>query len=72
MTDLRRGEQRGGSGTSGVTHPRDGGNDDDNRGASFGTSEPGTAGTNRDADETGRSKNEGHGHAREDRGRRGE
>jgi hypothetical protein len=34
--------------------------------------EPGTAGTNRDADEQGVSRNQGHGHRREERNRRGE
>ncbi|CAN5126408.1 hypothetical protein BH20GEM2_BH20GEM2_18380 [soil metagenome] len=37
----------------------------DNRGADFGTSEPATAGTNRDADRSGESKNQGHGHPEE-------
>jgi len=73
MAKLRKGEQRGGgSSTSGVTHPRRDEGGEENRGAKFGTSEPGTAGTNRDADESGRSMNEGHGHPREERGRRGE
>lgn len=40
----------------------------DNQGKDFGTSEPATAGTNRDADRSGESKNQGHGHPREERG----
>lgn len=72
MAELRKGEQRGGPNITGVTHPRRDDGGEKNRGANFGTSEPGTAGTNRDADETGQSKNEGHGHPREERGRRGE
>ena len=36
--------------------------------AEFGTSERATRGTNRDADETGTSANQGHGHPREERG----
>jgi hypothetical protein len=72
MTDLPKGEQRGGGRTSGVTHPRRSEEGEENRGAKFGTSEPGTAGTNRDADETGESRNQGHGHPREERNRRGE
>lgn len=72
MTDLKKGEQRGGGSTTGVGEPRQEGAGEKNRGAEFGTHEPGTAGTNRDADEKGASKNEGHGHPREERGRRGE
>jgi hypothetical protein len=72
MTDLRKGEQRGGGQTGGVSHPRDGDEGENNRGSQFGTREPGTAGTNRDADESGESMNEGHGHPREERNRRGE
>lgn len=34
----------------------------DNEGAEFGTSERATRGTNRDADRSGESKNQGHGH----------
>ena len=39
-----------------------------NEGAEFGTADAGTRGTNRDADDTGTSKNQGHGHPREERG----
>ena len=39
-----------------------------NRGAEFGTSERATRGTDRDLDRGGRSKNQGHGHPREERG----
>lgn len=38
------------------------GSGEGNRGADFGASEPSTAGTDRDADPSGESKNEGHGH----------
>lgn len=41
---------------------------DHDTGAEFGTSERATRGTDRDADETGVSKNQGHGHPREERG----
>ena len=71
MTDLREGEQRGTGSTGGVTAPSGGNAGKDNRGADFGTSDPGTAGTNRDADESGVSKNQGHGHPREERDHRG-
>ena len=72
MTDER---VNGGSmrqSSSFILHPsgRDAG--DKNRGAEFGMHEPGTAGTNRDADERGVSRNQGHGHRREERNRRGE
>ena len=67
MTDLKKGVQRAG----GVEHPR-GSESEENRGADFGSREPGTAGTNRDADRSGASKNQGHGHPREERGRRGD
>ena len=64
MTDLKKGEQRDG----GIGHPS--GDDRENdRGADFGTSERATRGTNRDADRSGESKNQGHGHPREERGR---
>jgi hypothetical protein len=52
--------------------PSGGDADDENRGAEFGAHKPGTAGTGRDADERGVSKNQGHGLPREERNRRGE
>lgn len=67
MTDLKRGEQHGGGATGGVGHPSGGDTGADNEGAEFGTSDRATRGTNRDADKSGQSKNEGHGHAREER-----
>jgi hypothetical protein len=67
MTHLKKSEQTGAGATTGVSHP--GGKQDDNdRGAEFGTAERATRGTDRDADETGTSKNQGHGHPREQRG----
>lgn len=72
MAKLRKGEQRGAGSSTGVSHPGGGDSGDENRGTKFGKREPGTAGTNRDADETGRSMNQGHGHPREERNRRGE
>lgn len=72
MTDLKKGVQRGAGASTGVTPPRSGEESEENRGAQFGTSEPGTAGSNRDADESGESKNQGHGHPREERSNRGE
>jgi hypothetical protein len=41
---------------------------EENRGAEFGTSERATRGTDRDLDRGGESKNQGHGHPREERG----
>lgn len=71
MADLKRGEQHGEGATGGVGHPRGGEAGEENRGADFGTSERATRGTNRDADESGESKNQGHGHPREERNQRG-
>lgn len=67
MTDLKKGVQRGNGATGGVAQP-DGDSGEENRGAEFGTSERATRGTNRDADRSGESKNQGHGHPREERG----
>lgn len=44
------------------------GEGDQNQGAEFGASDRGTRGTNRDADTSGVSHNQGHGHPREQRG----
>lgn len=70
MADLKQTTQTAGGGStaagSGTTPPgREG---DHNRGAEFGAAEPGTAGTDRDLDRSGTSKNQGHGHPREERG----
>ena len=70
MTDMKRGVQRGTGRTGGISEPS-GRENEENQGAEFGTSEPATRGTNRDADRSGRSRNEGHGHPREERNRRG-
>ena len=67
MTHLKKGVQQGTGRGAGITHPTNGDSEND-RGADFGTSERGTRGTNRDADESGTSINEGHGHPREERG----
>ena len=66
MADLKRVRQDETGRTTGKTPP--GSNpDEENQGAEFGASERATRGTNRDADESGESKNEGHGHPREER-----
>ena len=67
MSNLKKGVQQGSGRTAGVTHPQSGGGENDS-GADFGTSERATRGTNRDADESGTSINEGHGHPRTERG----
>jgi hypothetical protein len=72
MTDLRRGEQRGTGRTGGISSPRGGDAGEHNQGADFGTSERATRGTNRDADRSGESRNQRHGHPREERNRRSE
>jgi hypothetical protein len=64
MTDLKRSAQKASGVQSGRT--LSGSNDAEkerDRGAEFGTSEPGTRGADRDADRSGESKNEGYGHA---------
>ena len=67
MSGIKTGAQRGSGRDGGITHPGSGAGEDD-RGAEFGTSERATRGTNRDADETGTSANQAHGHPREERG----
>ncbi|MBW3630174.1 MAG: hypothetical protein KY464_12850 [Gemmatimonadetes bacterium] len=65
MTNLKKGVQQGSGRGAGITHPNSGDSEDD-RGAEFGTSERGTRGSNRDADASGTSANQGHGHTREE------
>lgn len=66
MADLKQSRQTSSGATGGVTHPK-GDQEQHDTGAEFGTSERATRGTNRDADRTGESKNQGHGHPREER-----
>lgn len=66
MTDLKRTTQSEGNTQLGRVQP-DGGGNEENTGREFGASEAATRGTNRDADESGTSKNQGHGHPREER-----
>lgn len=65
MSDLKTTHQHPGGVTSGDT-PK-GTQGENNSGAESGAREPGTAGTDRDADASGESKNQGHGHPREQR-----
>lgn len=65
MTDLKKGVQQGNGRTGGVGHGD--GSDEHNEGAEFGTAERATRGTDRDADPSGESANQGHGHPREER-----
>lgn len=65
MSDLKTTYQGPGNVTTGDTP--EGVQGEDNKGSKFGAREPGTAGTNRDADRSGESKNQGHGHPREER-----
>ena len=67
MSNSKRTHQHRGGATSGSTPP--GTQGEENRGAEFGTREQGTRGTDRDLDRTGESKNQGHGHPREERRR---
>ena len=66
MTDLKRTTQTDSGFQTGRTTENNAG--ENNEGAEFGTSERGTRGTNRDADPSGESMNQGHGHTREERG----
>lgn len=72
MGGLKRAEQGGTGRNAGIQHPSGGDEGAENQGAEFGTSERATRGTDRDLDEGGVSRNQGHGHPREERGRRGE
>ncbi len=65
MTDLKRTTQGDTGFQSGRTPPGEEG--EKNQGAQFGAAERGTRGTDRDADRSNRSKNQGHGHPREER-----
>ena len=64
MSDLKKMRQGDKGQLTGRT-PEDAENQPHNEGAEFGTSERATRGTNRDADESGTSKNQGHGHPEE-------
>jgi hypothetical protein len=66
MSDLKETRQTPGGARTDRTPPETEG--EGNRGADFGAAERGTRGTDRDHDETGTSKNPGHGHTREERG----
>ena len=66
MPDLRTTHQGPGNTSSGDTPPGTRGESD--RGEELGAKRPGTAGTDRDLDRSGESKNQGHGHPREERG----
>jgi hypothetical protein len=67
MSDLKKSTQTGTGFQTGQTTEEAGGESENNSGAEFGTSERGTRGTNRDADDSGESMNQGHGHTREER-----
>ena len=66
MADLKTDQQGEGGFKSGMT--RKGEQGDHNEGAEFGTRAASTRGTDRDADDSGTSKNQGHGHPRNDGG----
>lgn len=63
MGELKKGEQRGGGQTGGVGHS-DGESDSERPPQRASES---TRGTNRDFDDGGESRNQGHGHPREER-----
>lgn len=66
MSDLKTTHQGPGNVTSGDTPPDAQG--ERSRGEELGARQPGTAGTDRDLDRSGESRNQGHGHPREERG----
>jgi hypothetical protein len=68
VTDLKKTVQTSSGAQTDMSTGREDEAGANNQGAEFGTSERGTRGTNRDADASNESKNQGHGHAREDRG----
>ncbi|HET7321681.1 MAG TPA: hypothetical protein VFI96_04230 [Longimicrobiaceae bacterium] len=68
MTDLRKGVQRGETpNTVGVGDPSGGERGEHNRGPQFGTHDRAERGKDGDLDPSGVSKNQGHGHPREER-----
>ena len=69
MADLKKTQQGTGGYNTGSTPQGDPG--DHNQGAEFGTRDAATRGTDRDADGSGESKNQGHGHPRQERGDQG-
>lgn len=70
MSKLKETTQTGAGGqTSANTGMRPEGDEGrDNQGAGFGAADRATRGTDRDLDRSGTSKNQGHGHPREERG----
>ena len=65
MADLKTTHQHPGNVSSGDTPA--GAQGEGSRGDELGAREPGTAGTDRDLDRSGESRNQGHGHPREER-----
>lgn len=65
MSNLKTTHQGPGNVTSGDTP--EGTQGENNRGEEFGAKRPATSGTDRDLDRSGESKNQGHGHPREER-----
>lgn len=65
VTDLKKGEQRGGGRSAGVGHSDTASEGDDRQRKA----DQSARGTNRDFDESGESRNQGHGHPREERGK---
>jgi hypothetical protein len=66
MAELKRTTQTGTGAQTGTPPP--GTEGEHNRGTEFGAAERATRGTDRDLDRSGESKNQGHGHPREERG----
>ena len=64
MSDLKKGEQRGSGRTGSIGQPSSEGSEE---GRDLQGRPRSTEGTNRDFDETNESRNQGHGHPREER-----
>ena len=67
MTDLKKGEQRGSGETANMTQPSADRPEDAGDSRSIQGRTRSTEGTNRDFDETDQSRNQAHGHPREER-----
>ena len=69
MADLKKQVQRGAGRTAGISHPEGGDEGENNHGARFGTHDRAERGKDGDLDRSGVSRNQGHGHPREERER---
>jgi hypothetical protein len=68
MSELKKGEQRGSGRTANIGQPSSEEASGSGEGEDLQGRTRSTQGTNRDFDETNQSRNQGHGHPREERG----